>query len=177
MGEKTYSVIQEAQQIVVDLCNAYSDELCAVSPHSIIVLGIENDPPEYKDWLARTCRIKGAVKTILELANSNAQYYIECYWDEWKSWDDTKRQWIMFHELLHIPLSGNGLVNHDVEDFAGIIDVLGPLWTGRSVLPDMLSGQKIAFKKELFVRLQATKKDKDAGEPPIVSSKPDLELL
>lgn len=177
MGEKTYSVIQEAQEIVVDLCNAYPEELCAVSPHSIVVLGIENDPPEGKTWLARVCSLTGAVKTILELANSNAKYYIECYWAEWKTWDETKRQWIMFHELLHIPLHSKGLVKHDVEDFAGIIDVLGPLWTSRQFLPDMLVGEKVPFKKELFRRLHADKDSQDSGGPPIASSKPDLELL
>ena len=58
--EKAYEEVVEAKEIIQKLCEQYPDELWAIRPETIIVLGITNkERPESSKTLASIRPIKG----------------------------------------------------------------------------------------------------------------------
>jgi hypothetical protein len=165
--DKTYVVLEEGNGLVVALKERYPYEMQNVKPEEIIVLAIMDDPPEFKDWLAKIHLIKGAPKALLEMLRSKARYYIEVYSVDWVAWNKQLRQVIIFHELLHVPPEdANGIVKHDVEDFSPVLEAFGLNYQGSTTLPDMLSGEPIKFNRRLIDSLLNQKKKKDEDDEP-----------
>lgn len=53
---------------------------------------------------------------------------------------------LMWHELRHIPLSGDKLRQHDVQDFAKVLRTAGIDWTDESMgaeMPDILAVEEV----------------------------------
>lgn len=163
MGDSNqYTVLESGNELVGQLRERYPEELESVNPEEVVVLGIQGEPPKRKKWAARIHLVRGAVKAMLELYRSNLRYYIEVYQNEWDEWSEPLRQITIFHELLHIPnAETSGLVDHDIEDFACIIDLYGIDYRARNDLPDMLSGTLVQFRKDLVERLRLTIKGDD----------------
>jgi predicted metallopeptidase len=165
--EKSYEQATDANDIIVKLCERYPEELWAVMPDQVMVLGISNkERPKSMKKLASIHRINPASRAMLHIFGGKVKFYIEVYFSDWREWSNARRQWIIFHELMHIPgPDESGLIKHDVEDFGGILDVVGVDWFSRESLPDLLDGEKVPFKNELFVRLHRKDKDgEDGGE-------------
>jgi len=170
MEEKSYKILDEGQQLVVQLKERYPKAMEFVEPKEVVVLAIEDAPPKSKDWDARTHIMKGAIKAILELAKYPVKFYIELYESEWKTWSNQYRQWLMFHELLHIPPpEASGLVKHDIEDFAVVLDKVGIEWQTAVALPDMLTGAPVQFSQRLLDRIHP--KEEDAEKPEAADAK------
>ena len=164
---KSYSVVEEAQQTVKDLCERYPEILWAVKPSEVVVLGVDDQArPKSCRALAKIRRITGSTKALLEYNRILVKFVIDLYWLDWKVWNQQKRQWIIFHELVHIPgPDEGGLIHHDEEDFVGVLDVAGLDWTRPdAALPDMLTGVPVQFKKVFFERLHTVEKGEDKQE-------------
>jgi hypothetical protein len=95
------------------------------------------------------------MRTIIKtFGNKDVKYVIEVYASEFMQWSAPRRQWLMFHELLHVPgPDDKGLLDHDVEDQAVILDAVGIDWWSKDSLPDILSGDTFPFREELALRL------------------------
>ena len=151
--EKTYSEITEAEEIIKKLCAHPNtkDVLWAVKPESIVVLGIDNKERGKKQkTLAKIIPIKGVEKVIMNINKINVQYAIETHWVDWNKWGDQLKQWIIFHELLHIASEEGKTIKHDVMDFRIIVDKVGVDWSSSNKsLPDLLKDD-VKFNKDLI---------------------------
>ena len=163
LEEKKYEVVNDAQILVRKLKERYASQMSMVNPDELVVLGVTNKTrgPTQKA-LATIHKLKPAEKKLLKLAKSPLKYYIEVYFSDWDEWGEQRRQWILYHELLHVPApKSRGLIDHDCEDFAAILDIVGVDWTLRDNLPDMLSGEPIPFKETLISRLHGPRDEED----------------
>jgi len=151
--EKTYTRIPEAEEMIKQLQERYPDELWAVKPENLMVMGIDNKERGKKNYkLAKILSVKGVEKAIFREANVNIQYIVEIYCSDWAEWTSKKKQLILFHEVLHESSKGIGCVKHDCEDFRMMLDVLGVDWANKpdSELPNLLTDdEKVQFNLNL----------------------------
>jgi predicted metallopeptidase len=161
MSEKVYSRVTEAEEIVKSLCKKYPEVLwCVSNPEIVAVMGIENkERSEKNKTLAKIKPIKGSEKAILQINNIHVRYIIELYWNDFREWKERKKQWIIFHELLHIHHEIGKTIKHDSEDFRILLDRVGVNWVNSETLPDLIN-DKVEFNLELRPSLE----DMDEGE-------------
>ena len=137
--EKQYSRVTEAEEIIVKLCEKQPDVLWTVKPNTVAVLGIENKERNEKNKiLAKIKPIKGCEKAILQDNNIATRYIIEIYWSDYREWSEKKKQWVLFHELLHIHQDIGKSIKHDCEDFKIILDKVGVNWVDSDNLPNLI---------------------------------------
>lgn len=162
MSEKVYARITEAETIIKQLCEKQPEVLWCVRPDMVTVMGIENkERSEKNKTLAKIKPIKGCEKAILQNNNIPIRYIIEMYWSDWREWDEKKRQWILFHELLHIHSEVGKTIKHDCEDFKIVLDKVGVNWTTSKDLPNLLLGD-VKFDLELRPSMEEVEEeDKD----------------
>lgn len=143
--EKTYEVVTEAEEIIKQLKEQYPDELWAIRPEIMTVLGVTNkDRPKNSKKLATVKSIKGTTKALMLLNRVDTRYVIEIYWTDWNAWSKAQKESVIFHELLHPDYEIGKLVKHDIEDFHIMIDKLGCDWFNDPKLPSLLDN-KIKF--------------------------------
>jgi hypothetical protein len=137
--EKLYSRVAEAEEIVKTLCEKYPDVLWCVRPQMVAVYGIENKERSEKcKVLAKIKAVKGVEKAIMKDNNIPVRYAIDLYWSDWREWKEPKRQWIIFHELLHIHSEVGKAIKHDCEDFRIILDKIGVMGYDSEELPNLI---------------------------------------
>jgi predicted metallopeptidase len=140
--EKTYSRVTEAEKMIQGLCKKQPEVLWCVRPEIVAVYGIENkDRPEKNKILAKIRTVKGSGKAILQDNNIPIRYIIELYWSDWNEWKETKKQWILLRELLHIHHDIGKTIKHDCEDWRIIIDKVGVCGYDSETLPDLINGE------------------------------------
>ena len=151
--EKTYSRVDEAEKLIGELCAKYPDELWAVRPSSIAVLGIENkERGKNNRVLAKITATHGANKALLKIYDVPIRHMVILYWSDWNKWTTEQKQWILFHELFHLHPEDDKLVKHDCQDFNIILDIVGINWVN-SKLPDLLA-EKQKFNLNLRPNVQ-----------------------
>ena len=162
--DKEYEILEDGNAIVRRLRERYPKILYAVDPDKVIVLAITNKPrPFSMKKLAVIHLITPAMRTIIKaLGRKDVRYYIEIFLTDWHLWGSARRQWICFHELLHIPHEGSkGLVPHDLMEFRLIVDYLGISTYASENIPDMLDGHPLSLNETLMPRSQ---QDNDESE-------------
>lgn len=143
--EKLYEEVVEAKDMIKSLCEKYPEELWAVLPNNVIVLGISNkERPEKSTKLATCNPIKGVNKALMQLNNIGIRYVIELHWSDWNKWSTNQKLALLFHELMHIDSEVGKTVRHDLEDFRMMVDKLGVDWFNSETLPSLLDS-KVAF--------------------------------
>jgi len=163
-SEKIYEKIPEANEIIEELVDNYPDELWAIRPHMIEVLGVSNkERPKSSKTLASVRPLKGATKALMQINNVNTRYLMELYWSDWNAWSKSQKVAVIFHELLHIDSEVGKTVKHDVEDFRIMVDKLGVDWFNDSALPNLLSN-KIEFNLNLRPNLPDGDMELDGGD-------------
>jgi predicted metallopeptidase len=161
MSEKVYSRVTEAEEMIRELCGKYPEALWCVRPQMVTVLGIENkERAEKNTTLAKIKPIKGCEKAILQDNNIPTRYIIEIYWSDWREWKETKRQWIMFHELIHIHSEVGKTIKHDCEDFKIVLDKVGVNWITSETLPNLLN-EKVEFNLDLRPSMEDAEEEND----------------
>lgn len=142
MGRKphVYSRVKDAEEIVVKLCEKHPDVMWAVRPETICVMGIENkERPKSSNVMAKIKSVKGCEKAIFQENNIKARYIIEIYYSDWNEWTEKMKQYVLFHELLHVHPEFEKTIKHDSEDFAILLDKVGVKWIENvATLPDLL---------------------------------------
>ena len=139
MSEKVYSRVTEAEEMVKSLCKKYPDVLWCVRPEMVAVYGIENkERPENCKVLAKIKPVKGVEKAIMQDNNIPIRYTVDLFWSDWREWKEAKRQWIIFHELLHIHSEISKTIPHDIMDFRIILDRIGVFGYDSETLPNLL---------------------------------------
>ncbi|MFW5803998.1 MAG: putative metallopeptidase, partial [bacterium] len=124
--EKIYEKVPDAQELIENLCKEYPNELWAVRPNTVTVLGISNKERSKSNHKLATCRpINGAEKALMQINNIATRYIIELYFSDWNNWSRSQKLAILFHELLHIDNELGKTVRHDVQDFKIMVDKLG----------------------------------------------------
>ena len=153
--EKSFSVCEEGNAIIKSLCEKYPKILWACDPSSIQVYGVDNaERPASSDVMAKIRVVNGVLKAVLENNKINLTHIIEMYWSDWHEWPVNTRQFIIFHELLHvIDPESKKLRRHNIEDFDLILDVIGINGYGEGV-PNLLGDEPVEFKSELIAKLQ-----------------------
>ena len=138
--ERVYSRVSEAEDLMNKLCEAHPEVLWQVKPANVAIYGIENQERNEKNkTLAKVKPIKGLEKTIMQQHNVPIRWVIEIYWSDWHSWSPSLKQWIVFHELLHVSHEIGKTVRHDSEDFRIVLDVVGVDWVQKGDgLPNLL---------------------------------------
>lgn len=167
MGRKArvYSKVDEADAIIKGLCEKQPDAMGFVRPETIIVMGIENTERGKKNnTLAKIKPIKGAEKAIFQINNIRVRYVIELYWSDWNSWSMRQKQWIIFHELLHVHPEFEKTIKHDCEDFKLILDKVGVDWAEKKDgLPDLLN-EEVKFNLDLRPGIKELMEGEDGDE-------------
>ena len=183
--EKVYSQVTDAEDIVKNLCKQYPEELWTVRPETIAVLGVENKKRGKKSTtLARIIPVKGAEKAVFQSFSVPVRYIIELYWNDWNEWCMAVKEWIIYHELLHVAPDFGKTVKHDSEDFRMVLDVVGVDWTKKGdSLPRLLDGDKVKFNLDLRPSLAEAEEgdeipqDQEADEETEAEPKEDAEEL
>ena len=141
-SEKIYEKIPEAQEIITELAAKYTDELWAVRPDTVIVLGVSNkERPKSSTKLASIRPLKGATKALMLINNVKVRYLIELFCADWEEWTRAQRVAVIFHELIHIDCEVGKTVKHDIEDFRIMVDTLGVDWFNDKTLPNLLDAK------------------------------------
>jgi len=161
--EKEYIVVEDAMETIRRLKERYPRHLWAVVPEEIVVLGLTNkDRPSGMRKMAWIKKLEPEFKAMLAWHRSVWKYYIEFYCSEYRQWGEPLRQWVLFHELVHVPgPADQGVIPHDVEDFAVMVDAGGWDWPNREHLPNLLEGDPFPFKQHLVDKLH--KQDEEEG--------------
>jgi predicted metallopeptidase len=167
MGRKArvYSKVDEADAIIKGLCEKQPDAMGFVRPETVIVMGIENSERSEKNHtLAKIKPIKGAEKAIFQINNIKVRYVIELYWSDWNAWSMKQKQWILFHELLHVHPDFEKTIKHDCEDFKIILDKVGVDWTNKKdELPNLLD-EEVKFNLDLRPGIKDLMEGEDGDE-------------
>lgn len=160
--EKVYSRVTEAEAMIKAICQKQPEVLWCVRPEMVQVWGVENkERSEKNKKLAVIKPIKGVEKAIMQDANLPVRYHIDLYWSDWREWKERKKQWIMFHELLHIHSEVGKSIKHDCEDFRIILDKVGVDWSNSETLPDLVNDD-VKFNLELRPSMEEVdEEDKD----------------
>lgn len=167
--EPSYSIVEEANVIIKKLCEKYPDILWACIPDSIQVYGIDNkEKPESSDVLAKIRPVSGVFKAILEKHNINLKHIIEVYWSDYNTWGLQKKNWVMFHELIHVcEPESKKMRKHNIEDFTLIISKIGISGYEGDGLPDLLGEKPVEFDKRIVAMMQKPEdKPEDAAPTP-----------
>lgn len=143
--EKIYEEVTDAKEMIEKLCKTYPEELWAVRPQLVTVLGVSNKERSENNRKLAVCRpIKGVDKALMQINNINTRYVIELYFSDWNQWSVRQKLAVLFHELLHIDSEVGKTVRHDVEDFRLMVDKLGVNWFDSDDLPNLLD-EKVDF--------------------------------
>lgn len=168
--EKSFAVVTEGEVIVKKLCERYPEILWACQPDTIGVYGVENqEKSESITTLAKIRKVNGVMAAVLEKHNINLKYIIELYFSDWQNWKPATKNFVIFHELLHIGApDSKGLRKHSIEDFRLTVDVLGVESYESNSVPDLLGDKKVEFDKDLITQMQKQDqpKEDDAPTPP-----------
>jgi predicted metallopeptidase len=155
--EKCYEILDDGNKLIAKLQQKYPKILWAVIPDQVIVLGVTNkERPKSSKKLAMIRKVSPAMRTVIRtFGHKEVKQVIEVYCSDWNKWSNPRRQVIIFHELLHVAQEdlSKGLIKHDLEDFAGLVDFFGVDYWEKENLPDMLEGEPLPFREELFARL------------------------
>lgn len=163
MGRKAnvYSRVTDADEMIKTLCEKQPEALWCVKPDTIAVLGIENkERNEKSNTLATIKSVRGAEKAIFQINNIPTRYVIVVYWSDFNSWTLRQKQWILFHELLHVHLDFEKTINHDCEDFKIILDKVGINWVQKQDLPDLFD-ENTKFNLDLRPSLNVDDEESD----------------
>lgn len=159
--EKVYSRVDEAEDMIKKICQKHPDVLWCVRPENVAVYGVENkERPESCRIVAKIKSVKGVEKAVMQDNNIPIRYIINIYWSDWNSWKETKKQWILFHELLHIHHEIGKTVKHDCEDFRIILDKIGVYGYDADNLPDLVNGD-VKFNLDLRPNLEDSDEETD----------------
>lgn len=161
--DKEYEILEEGNAIVARLRERYPQAFWPVNPDEILVLVVVNKPrPFTMRKLAKITKVDPAHRTVIKtLGRRDVRYLIEIYMNDWTTWNNPRKQWILAHEIAHInDPDAKGLVKHDVEDWGWLLDSVGIDWWNKDNLPDLLSDDPYPFRQELFDRLRV----KDSGD-------------
>jgi hypothetical protein len=167
--EKEYAILDEGNEMVAQLQKRYEKILWAVIPEQVVVLGVTNkERPKTMRKLATITRINAAHRAIIKHLRGKVKFFIALYCSDWVAWSNPRRQWILLHELLHIPEQDemSGLIKHDVEDWGLLIDAAGIDWFNKESLPDLLVGEMYPFKESLALRLHLHNDEEQNGNRP-----------
>lgn len=149
---KAYEILPEAQEMIKALCKneQIGRILWAVEPETIAVLCIVNkERPQSSNVLAKITRVTAPMEALLTANDIEVKFVIELYAHDWKSMSNSRRQALIFSQLLHIPPPvESGLVKCDVDDFAIMIDAFGVNWAELESVPELLAGE-VEFKMNL----------------------------
>lgn len=162
--EKVYSRVTEAEEIIRKLCEKQPEVLWTVRPENIVVEGIENkERSEKNKTLAKIRPIKGSEKAILQQNNIPIRYVIEIYWSDFNNWNVRQKQWILFHELLHIHSEISKIIKHDLEDFVVLVDKVGVNWVNSENLPDLVNDD-VKFNLALRPKIEEAEETDDIDD-------------
>jgi predicted metallopeptidase len=165
--EKEYTVLTEAKEIIKVLIQRYPQVVWTVQPEKIEVLGVTNkERPKNSRKMATIRKVKGATKALLEHNRIPIEYIIELFCADWQTMSPQKREWLLLHEILHIPAPDEkGMIDHDIQDYAVILDAAGLNWFEREDLPLLTAGDLVPFKEELIVKLHKKDEATEGTEP------------
>lgn len=173
--EKQYAIVDEGVRIIRGLKDRYPKCFCNIEPEKIVVVAITNVPRPFSLLkLAQISKLSGANRTIIRsLAKRDIQYVVELYASDWVQWSDTRRQWILAHEISHIPPqdSKKTLLKHSIEDFYWILSTVGLDWEERDDLPDLLNGTIFPIDESLFHHVNPEDSEQNSD---INGSQPDV---
>ena len=165
--EKSFAVVEEGEVIVKKLCERYPEILWTCQPDTIGVYGVENQEKSKSiTTLAKIRKVNGVMAAVLEKHNINLKYIIELYFSDWQNWKTTTKNFVIFHELLHIgDPDSKGLRKHSIEDFRLTVDVLGVASYESDNVPNLLGDKKVEFNKVLIAQMMKSE-DKPEDEVP-----------
>jgi len=163
--EKSYTIMEDANDMVKQLVAKYPKILWAVDPEQVVVLGITNkERPKTMRKMAQIRRLTPQIRMLIYRLNGKYKYLVELYASDWVAWSNQRRQWILVHELAHIPSPNEfGLVKHDCEDHTFILSAAGLDWFNRDSLPELLSDNPYPFDEEIANR-RFIKGDDESGD-------------
>jgi hypothetical protein len=135
MGRKTrtYSRVNEAQDMIATLCTRHAKTFWAVKPESIAVMGIDNVERSEKAiakqpiW-SRMRTVKGAEGAMFKEKDIPERHIIEVYWSDWNVWRNSLKAAVLASRLLEITPEVETKNSPDCVGFKILYKALGVNW-------------------------------------------------
>lgn len=168
---RTYSRVQEASQIISQLCEKHPKAFWAVNPDAIAVMGIDNVERSEKAvaknpiW-SKMRNVKGVERAIFQENNIGERYMVEVFWSDWHKWTNAFKAAVLAQHLFEITPDVEVKNRSDCVGFKILYDVLGVNWEREdgNAIPNLVSSD-VEFDLDLrpgLSELEAL----DAGEGP-----------
>jgi hypothetical protein len=135
MGRKTrtYSRVNEAQDMISTLCDRHKNTFWAVKPENIAVMGIDNVERSEKAiakqpiW-AKMRTVKGAEAAMFREKDIPERHIIEVHWSDWNEWHDALKAAVLASLLLAITPEVEVKNSPDCVGFKILYKALGVNW-------------------------------------------------
>lgn len=135
MGRKarSYSKVDEAQEMIVKLCKKYPDVFWSVQPDQVLVMGIDNversEKAVEKDPLwTKLSNIKGVNRAVYAEHGIGVRYIVELFWADWNNWKETVKLAVLAKNLLEITPDVDKKNRPDCVGFKILYKALGINW-------------------------------------------------
>ena len=166
---RTYQKVDEADQLIADLCAKHGDVFWSVNPQTVVIMGIDNvartEKAVEKDPLWSKFRnIKGVEKAIFAANQIPVRYIIEVYWSDWNTWNTNTRLAIIARHLLEITPDVEKKNRPDAVGFKILYDVLGINWESNYKQIPSLRDDDIEFNLDLRPGLDDISEDDEIAE-------------
>ena len=169
MGRKAriYSKVNEASEMIRDLCAKHPDVFWAVKQESILVMGIDNvsrspKAVEKNTIWSKLKNVKGVEQAIFQENGIDTRYILEVFWSDWNQWRDATKLAVLADNLIKISPEVDKTNRPDCVGFKVLFDVLGVNWEKESEndIPNLLLSD-VKFNLDLRPGLDDVEKELD----------------
>jgi predicted metallopeptidase len=145
--DNEYVRLTREEDICLKLAERYSTLLCPIHKNDILVF--EWKTQRSQRYWAKICRISGIFKALIKSLDVDAKFIIQIPTSSWEQLTDIQRQWVLFHELMHINFDPEKqkykLIQHNIQDFRVILNKIGLDGYKSNTLTSMLDKDPISF--------------------------------
>ena len=121
-----YQKKEELVEYAKKLKETYKENLGHIEPEKIMFLSFSKPKSQALAYV-------GPVPKRFSLYLSDMVYFVEVWEENWLIANEAKKYYILFHELLHIPVGGflpeskeyRKTVKHDIQDFHQLLAAYG----------------------------------------------------
>lgn len=146
--DNEYVRLVNEEEVCLKLAEKYPNQLCKLHKNDVLVFEWKTQRPQ-RYW-AKICRISGIFKALMKSINVDAKYIIQIPSSSWEQLDKTSRQWVLFHELMHIHFDPEKqkfqLIQHDIQDFKVVLEKIGLNGYKSVDLKPLLDAESVVFK-------------------------------
>lgn len=131
----------EVRDLVDALSQKFTANFANINPDEVsCIMAVGGKAP--KQGSGKTLAKIGIIRDKLRVATGTPyKYVIEVYDDNWFGLSNVQKQYVVFHELMHIDIDSEEpkLKPHDIQDFDILLSTWGLHYLNNADIPDLLS--------------------------------------